>query len=769
MSLPEFQSKRVKKRSKLDLNDDRYKYLSLDQAEPDLGDPLVGPSSIGAKPFPDTGQAYILASFSNTGIDTNRFWVPPSSLTGLGLGLVPGAVTIRDEGSLVGAANSFTVLNFIGAGVSIDPVGVAATEQTGIATIRINSAAEGSEGQFQYKGSDGFLEAVPEFFYYSQNGNIGIGTTLASERFHVSGLGTQGKIRANAFIGNPEAISGSTTLRPGDDENTFSKIGKLRAGYINVNTISAPDATGVNTSLISTLISNRFTSNFINVSGVTTSSNLESTSFRTVNENVTGISTVFRQVGTYSSIGIATITTLKSTDQVFSGITTVFELDVSSAKIGYATAINAQIGVATIQYSNISSANIGLATISNAAITAEVVGFSSIGISTVGFATILNSYIGVATITNLDARNVNISGEGNISLGSTLTVAGIAATDIVVSNRIGIKTDPEYELDVNGDVRLNGILYASNGRGNTGEVLTSQGASPALWAPASNVTVGAANSISFTNVGNNQLYNVPFTAAVDDIGFALIDNGNLTYNPSSNRLGIGNTIPSFNLDVVGDINFTGTLNQNGSIYIASNWGKDFITNDIYKLDGNVGVGTSVLSSAFTVEGTTEFRGNVAIGTEYSIGIGSTVPRSNLDVNGDSRLSGYAHFEGAVTESVINDFTTEFVPDAGTLTIDATDGTIAVGFLTTTVSTWAFTGINTETSKSTTITLIIDSSSLITYGEQCTVNGSSIPGGVRWPGGIAPSPTDNEDILSFAIIKDNSGTLRVYGSGSLNFS
>lgn len=768
MSVPEFQSKRVKKRLKTDLNEDRYGYLSLDQAEPDLGDPLVGPSSIGAKPFPDTGQAYILASFSNTGIDTNRFWVPPSSLTGLGLGLVPGAVTIRDEGVLVGAANSFTVLNFVGAGVTIDLVGVAATEQTGIATIRINSAAEGSQGQFQYKGSDGFLEAVPELFYYSENNNVGLGTTLATERLHVSGVGTAGKIRANAFIGNPEAISGSTTLRPGDDENTFSKIGKLRSGYINVNTISAPDTTGVNTSLISTLISNRFTSNFINVSGVTTSATLESTTFRTVNENVSGISTVFRQVGTFSSIGVATITTLRSTDQVFSGITTVFQSDISIAIIGYTTATNAYIGVATIKNANIINGNAGVLTVSTASITNGIIGFSSVGITTIGFSTISTAYIGVATIANLDATNVNIQGGGSISLGSTLTVAGVAATNIIVSNRIGIKTTPAYELDVNGDIRVNRLIYTSNGSGNTGEVLTSQGANPAIWAPASNVTVGAANSVSFTNAGNDQLYNIPFTAAVDDIGLSFIDNGNLTYNPSSNMMGIGNTIPSFNLDVIGDINFTGTLNQNGSIYVASNWGKD-LSDNIYKLGGNVGVGTSILSSTFTVSGTTEFKGNVAIGSEFAIGIGSTTPRSDLDVNGDSRLSGYAHFEGSITEKVSSGFGSEFIPDTGTLTIDASKGTIAVGFLTTTVSTWDFTGINTENSKSTTVTLIVDSSSLITYGEQCSVNGSPISGGVRWPGGIAPTPTDNEDILSFAIIKDNTGEMRVYGSGSLNFS
>ena len=59
--------------------------------------------------------------------------------------------------------------------------------------------------------------------------------------------------------------------------------------------------------------------------------------------------------------------------------------------------------------------------------------------------------------------------------------------------------------------------------------------------------------------------------------------------------------------------------------------------------------------------------------------------------------------------------------------------------------------------------------MITYGELCKVNGQTVSGGVRWPGGVAPIPTDNEDIISFAIVRDNSGSIRVYGSISLNFS
>ena len=141
----------------------------------------------------------------------------------------------------------------------------------------------------------------------------------------------------------------------------------------------------------------------------------------------------------------------------------------------------------------------------------------------------------------------------------------------------------------------------------------------------------------------------------------------------------------------------------------------------------------------------------------------------LDVGGQSRFTGTVNIESAVTEKTDGSFSTLFAPSAGTLTINAASSTVAVGILTESVSTWAFTGISTEVGKSTTITLIIDSSSLITYGELCTVNGSSVTGGVRWPGGIAPSPTNNEDMVSFAIVRDTAGTVRVYGSSSLNLS
>ena len=72
-------------------------------------------------------------------------------------------------------------------------------------------------------------------------------------------------------------------------------------------------------------------------------------------------------------------------------------------------------------------------------------------------------------------------------------------------------------------------------------------------------------------------------------------------------------------------------------------------------------------------------------------------------------------------------------------------------------------------QSLTITLIIDASTASTYGDGCTVDGASIPTGVRWSGGSPPIATSNTDILTFPIVRDSAGLTRVYGQGNTDFS
>lgn len=81
----------------------------------------------------------------------------------------------------------------------------------------------------------------------------------------------------------------------------------------------------------------------------------------------------------------------------------------------------------------------------------------------------------------------------------------------------------------------------------------------------------------------------------------LVSNNNLFSDIDSNNIGIGTTNPISKLDVSGDINFTGTLNQNGSPFIASRWTSG-TGDDIYKIDGNIGIGTTDPTEKLTVVG-----------------------------------------------------------------------------------------------------------------------------------------------------------------------
>jgi hypothetical protein len=779
MSSSEFLSKRVKKVPNTGLSTTRYKYLSLEQAEPDLGDPLVGPSSIGAKGSFPQRDAFILASFGQQNEENpSRFWVPPGALTGLGLGLVPGAITVFDEGTLVGAASSFTTFNFVGLGVTVDRISIASTQQTGIATVRITSPGFGSTGEIQYRGDNGLLAGATGLRFFTSNGNVGFGTTLATSKLHIVGDITADNlyVRSN--------LSGSFTLPSGETLSDFSIIGKLRSNYINANRLDAVDLTGINTSLITNISSNKISSTDIISSGISTLSTANVTTLNVTNQNISGVSTISTLnatrttstflVSTASTIGVLTATSAN----IVSLASSFVNLGIST--VGFSSITNLFVGISTVGFASITNTTIGVATITTTNSSRVNAGIVSATGATVGVATITTGLLtdlnvsGVGTVNNLNVTGITTSNNLRVTNKSTLVgdleVDGNTLYVNSTTNRVGVgSTLPEYAFDVRGDVRFDEVIYASNGRGNTGEVLTSQGPNPAVWAPAVNVTVGAANSTLITDIpSSSDIHYVTFAANTSDIGFSYVDSSGLVYLPSSNRLGIGSTQPGFSVDVAGNINFTGTLFKDGELYVASRWAIDENDN-IWRLNGNVGVGTSALSKKFEVSGSSRFNGEVTITSSGSIGIGTTLAKSKLHLIGDSRLDGLANFEKAVTEKVSSTFGTNFSMSSGTLNIDCSNSSIIVGNLPESVSTWAFTGISTENGKSTTITLIIDSSSLLTYGENCTVNGSAISGGVRWNGGIAPITTDNEDFLSFAIVRDAAGTVRVYGSSSLNFS
>ena len=122
-----------------------------------------------------------------------------------------------------------------------------------------------------------------------------------------------------------------------------------------------------------------------------------------------------------------------------------------------------------------------------------------------------------------------------------------------------------------------------------------------------------------------------------------------------------------------------------------------------------------------------------------------------------------------TETSANAFNTSLAPSSGTLTVDTSVGNAVLGALSASVTTWAFTNVPTDNSKVTSVTAVLLGNTSFTYGDACSVNGSAVTNGIMWSGGSAPTPTTNTDIITFIIVRDSAGTIKVFGSATTNFS
>jgi len=118
-------------------------------------------------------------------------------------------------------------------------------------------------------------------------------------------------------------------------------------------------------------------------------------------------------------------------------------------------------------------------------------------------------------------------------------------TVLEVTGNVGIKTaDTQgYELYVNGDANISGIVSASSFRGD-GSQLTGVTATSSLLISA--------------NTDNQSQYLTYVTGTGSTTGFGITTTG-LVFNPSTGNLGIGTTNPTSKLHVVGNVYVSGNL------------------------------------------------------------------------------------------------------------------------------------------------------------------------------------------------------------------
>jgi hypothetical protein len=511
MASPGFLSKRVIRKSQTDLTEDRYEYLGLNQAEPDLGDPLVGPSSIASKPKPISGDVYVLAAYSTrstSGVNTNRYWVNSADLP---QGLVPGSFTVFNNDIQVGTANSFNKFNFVGTGVTVDFVGPGAEEQTGIATVRISvvdAVAKGNIKDIQYHGLNGLIEGANNFVFDPATGYVGIGSLIPSQPLDVSG-----NVNLNGLV-----------VLPNTTQSTSKDTGALIIeGGVGVER-------------------NLNVGGTLNITGISTLTNLRvsnNTNTDTLSINGTQIVSSTRQLQNIASLDGTTIATIEN------------------------AIANAPNNFVDLQVSGISTFTNGPIIIGSGTSTGpklQVEGDVSIA-STVGIGTVINiipyDTLNSGTLSFEGSAGQLLSISNNSSNGTILSVGSIPSIDVDADGTIlfgpyggnvGVgTTDPTQRLHINGNLRLTGTIYDElNNGGTPGNFLVKSANGGLVWQDSTSVSAGGTfNSVQFNGNG------------------ILTGEETFVYDSINSRVGIGTSIPQSTLNVVGDTTIDGNLNVTG--------------------------------------------------------------------------------------------------------------------------------------------------------------------------------------------------------------
>jgi hypothetical protein len=140
-------------------------------------------------------------------------------------------------------------------------------------------------------------------------------------------------------------------------------------------------------------------------------------------------------------------------------------------------------------------------------------------------------------------------------------------------------------------------------------------------------------------------------------------------------LGINTSSPAYELDVVGDINFTGTLYQNGSVFSGGGGSSVWTTGtgtEIYYTSGNVGIGTSSPYRKLDVSTTGTYAGILLRNGDSNQAGNATWPQIQFGWNGTSQ---YSHFIRTRHNSGATDNGIDFYVCDGTQNNSLTSGVV----------------------------------------------------------------------------------------------
>tara|TARA_R110000868_G_scaffold29897_6_gene111239 strand:+ start:3272 stop:7120 length:3849 start_codon:yes stop_codon:yes gene_type:complete len=634
--MAKYLSGKIKRTPQSELTSDRYQYLAINQAEPNLGDPVL--------PGPTLPVGTQYQSVSIIGYPGERYWVP------VGGGLIPGTISIYDEGTLTpaGGVSSITQLNFVGAAITAK--GYSNLDGSPGVGVTITVFSPGTQGQVIFNNNNDF-KGASGLFYDNSTNYVGIGTTVPTQELDLTG---DLRLRGTIYDYNNQ---------PGNNAEILVKNNFGGLIWVNQNTVRS-GAGGTITNIqyhnSAGLVdgASNFVFDYIN-SRVGIGSTLPAYLF-----DVKGYSrfTGQTEIDYLRVTGVSTIAALGVT-----GLTTTRDLQVTgfSTFTGYIDANggayidNIQIGITDDNTIDTTTGNLTIG--SNGGRT------SITGIASVGFITATTGFVGILTVTeiNIDRTNLinlNVTGIATIA---TLGVGGLTTTRYL--NVIGFATSPY--LNVTGiasvkDLNVTGIATINNLN------VTGVGTFDNIKLDTDTISTTTGNLILDSNAGTTQINDDLFvnsaTESTDKDTGSIVTNGGVGIEKNLN---VGGNFSVSGITILassGGISTTG-----GDLYVKGNL---YVSNDIFydELFARNGYFTGIVSTRdLNVTG---------IATIATLGVTGLTTTRNLKVIGISTFDNYIDANGGayidnIQLGITNDNTIDTT--TGNLTIGSNGGTTTI--------------------------------------------------------------------------------------------
>ena len=497
-------------------------------------------------------------------------------------------------------------------------------------TMNASSITQGGCGTFR-----GGISVLKDILI---GGNIGLGTIASSKLSINGGFDASSGTVSNIILTN---ISSETLNITGITSNTLLITGLISSNSLYSSTSTIPNAFFTNIS-----------SSTLNITGLTTG-DLLNTGIISTNSLTASTSTFPNSIFTNIS---------SSTLNINGGITTASILNTGMISTNSLTVSTSTLSNAII--TNISSGSFNVNNVFNANFNSNTIGSIFTSGGNVGVGTVSPSY------------KLDISGTLRVSNGSSMSIIqNNLIGDVLMiqnGNNTGYSTIDILDSSDNKKVFL--------GYSNTGaSVLPGSGyLTSSTGVP---IKIAAGNSIDYIilNASDNSISITTTTNSIDTVSGALKVSGGGSF---SKNLYIGGDLFSTNGNIAnissntlnasgitaGNINFTGSLYQNGSLYISSQWIGD-TNGNIYYTNGNINgtlnsgystisnlnstnISTGTLNASGITAGNINFTGSLyQNGSLYTssqwlgdtngniyytngdVGINTTSPSTNLDVNG----------------------------------------------------------------------------------------------------------------------------------------